>query len=78
MQKQSSVAGNDVIPNHPLPPIMLGERAKEAVQAGASQVVAASQRTVRRYPLASLGFALGGGLAIAAVGYAISHRRDAR
>jgi hypothetical protein len=78
MPTQAAVAGNDVIPNHPLIPLEFSARAREAVQAGASQMVKSTERTVRKYPLASLGLAVGGGVALAALGFILFSRPDER
>jgi ElaB/YqjD/DUF883 family membrane-anchored ribosome-binding protein len=57
----------------------VGEKALDAVQDGAVQAASRTEKLVRKYPLASLGVAFGGGAAIGVLVYGLfAGRRSSR
>jgi ElaB/YqjD/DUF883 family membrane-anchored ribosome-binding protein len=68
VRKRALVGGNDGIDNPLHYVVEVGTKALDAVQSGASLAGSTAQTLVRKHPLASVGIAFGGGLAVAALG----------
>ena len=71
MNKHAAVRGNHVLSSPRQYATFVAERAKELAQSSAHKASLSTEKAVRRHPLSSLGFAFGGGVAVAILGYLI-------
>lgn len=72
MQRQTHVDNGRAV-NHIVADA--AEKALGVMQMGASKAAVSTEKMVRRYPLASLGIALGSGLLVGVIGYRLMRNR---